>query len=176
MGLKIQKAANAHDPHARGIEGSNGHFFRAEPGRAQGAERRDALVIEPGASLQTRAAVRQQRFGFQRKAVNMLGANQVIRMLRRELIAVRFVHQIQRTRREVQGALAPGDNGAAQPLLRELDAAEQACQPAPTITVSNFIALLLLKTAKPLVDPAGKFAFAQGIAPGDRLNAFPALV
>ena len=130
MGLKIQKAANAHDPHACGIEGSNGHFFRAEPGRTQGAERRDALVIEPGASLQTRAAVRQQRFGFQRKAVNMLGANQVIRVLRRQLIAVRFVHQIQRARREVQGALAPGDNGAAQPLLRELDAAEQACQPA----------------------------------------------
>ena len=60
----------------------------------------------------------------------MLGANQVIRVLRRQLVAVRFVHQIQRARREVQGALAPGDNGAAKTLLRELDAAEQACQPA----------------------------------------------
>ena len=87
-------------------------------------------MIEPGAALQTRAALRQQRFGFQRKAVNMLCTNQVIRVLRRQLIAVRFVHQIQRARREVQGALPPGDNGAAQPLLRELNAAEQARQPA----------------------------------------------
>ena len=123
-----------------------------------------------------RTAVSQQRFGFQRKAVNMLRANPMIRVLRRQFVAVRVVHQIQRSRREVQGTLAPGDNGAAQPLLRELDATEQARQPPPTITVSNFIVLLLLKTAKPLVDPAGKLALTQGIAPGDRLNAFPALV
>ena len=130
MGLKIQKAANTHDPYPSCAHRGNGYLLRAEPRGTQGAKRRDALMILPGAPLQTRTAVSQQRFGFQRKAVNMLRANPMIRVLRRQFVAVRVVHQIQRSRREVQGTLPPGDNGAAQPLLRELDATEQARQPA----------------------------------------------
>lgn len=76
----------------------------------------------------------------------------------------------------MQSTLTASDNGAAQTPLRQFEAAQQARQPPPTITVSNFMVVLLLQTAKPLIDPAGKLAFAQGIAPGDGLNAFPALV
>lgn len=49
-------------------------------------------------------------------------------------------------------------------------------RPPPIMTVSKRIFLLLLQTTQSLINPAGKFAFAQCVSPCYGLHAFPAFV
>ena len=76
----------------------------------------------------------------------------------------------------MQGTLTASDNGAAQTPLRQFEAAQQARQSPTHNHGIKFHGCAPSPDRKALIDPAGKLAFAQGIAPGDGLNAFPALV
>ena len=73
----------------------------------------------------------------------------------------------------MQRALPAADDDAAQAVLIQGQPAQQA---PPIIAQSNFIPVLLWQSAQAEVDPAGEFAFAQRIAPGDGLHALPAFI
>ena len=97
------------------------------------------------------------------------------------------LQQIHRAGGEVQGALAGGHQQVFWPASARRRAAERPAMPPPIAMLSNFMAAPwwdwrcwrlagrgarppgggrpLAKAEQPLVDPVGKFGFAQGIAP-----------
>ena len=85
MWLEIKETADPHHPHALGSDGGDRHLFRAKPGGAQGAERRDALMVLLGVTLHACAAGGEQVFGFAGKAGHILCARQAVGMFRRQI-------------------------------------------------------------------------------------------
>lgn len=64
----------------------------------------------------------------------------------------------------MQCALTTSDNGTAQAVFCSCRPQSNPARPPPIMTVSKRIFLLLLQTTQSLINPAGKFAFAQCIS------------